>query len=108
MAIAFLANPGTLRFCAVGVVGTIGLLFALANWACLIVAFCSGRHISLVPFLGGLLLTLAALATPTPRLGWFAFLGVLLDPSILVTIGGIFSKLGAAKSSADHVHRSDR
>jgi hypothetical protein len=93
VAVAFLTDAGAVRWCAVATVGAIGSLFSLGNWLCLVAALRTRRHVSLVPMLGGALVTLAALAAPAGP-GWLPLLGLVVDPSILLTICGVFVKLG--------------
>jgi hypothetical protein len=86
LAVAFVADPGVLRSCAVLWVGAIGLLFALGNWLCLVALIRTRRHVSFVPALGGVLVCLALARAPVGGIGWLLLLALLLDPSIPLTL----------------------
>ncbi len=77
---AFFAS-GYLRWMAIGLVGAIGLLLALANWATLAIVVMKKRNSSsMVPPIGGLLLCIAIAAIPRPGIRGYAPLGLLFDP----------------------------
>ncbi len=73
----FVAPPGALRWSCIGFVAVFGLWVAAANASVVM----RGQG-SMVPIVGGLLLTLAIAAVPYASVRWWAGVGLTLDPSL--------------------------
>jgi hypothetical protein len=79
-AVAFLTQPGPLRWAAIGWLALIGLTFALGNWI-ISAAWISGRGTgSSVPLLGVLFLGIALAAVPPDLIRRWMIWGLFLDP----------------------------
>jgi len=63
----------------------LGGLVALGNWLCLVASAQSKRHVSMVPFIGGVLAFPGAALVPS--IGWkWALLAFVGDPSCLLLV----------------------
>ena len=78
--VAFLAQPGLVRWAAIGWLALIGVTCALGNWFTIAAWVTRRRSGSMIPLLGTLVLGAALAAVPTNVVGRRMMLGVLLDP----------------------------
>ena len=84
----FVAPQGALRWSCIGFVAVSGLWVAAANASVLV----RGQG-SMVPIVGGLLLTLAVAAVPYASVRWWAGVGLILDPWLPLVLHSLaFSK----------------
>jgi hypothetical protein len=93
--VAYLTEPGLWRWVAIAWFGIFGVSVALGNWAILLRSREGGRHVSLVPLLGGALLLLALGAVPVKLVSRSIIWGCLLDPWLAVLAISPFWVLGS-------------
>ena len=86
--VAFVASPGPFRWTAIAWLGIVGGFLVVMNWGTLVVVLIERRHISFVPYLGGLLVCGALAAVPVESLRWWAPAMLLLDPTVPLHIYG--------------------
>lgn len=94
--VAFLVQPGPVRWAAIGWLALIGVMCALGNWVTIAACVTRRRSGSMIPLLGTLFLGATFAAVPTNVVGRWIMWGVFLDPwlwaIVLWPIARVFKK----------------
>src|SRR5690242_10412294 len=86
---AFVEALGPLRWVPIGALALMGGFIAFANWTVVWATVRHGRSPSMVPLIGGPLLLLATLATPSASIHKWAPLALFVDPFLAAQILGL-------------------